>query len=218
MNLITSSEFHSFNHKTKKIEIVHSSGIDLDLYALIKQTPNQIIITSFQNLDKYSLGCRVVTYKERSLYIHTMPKPEDPSGLYYHLTKKLTEDQTTLDDILGSEPEVAPEPKLEDTKPNVLKWVVINMPVILDSVFEIERQWEAYKDQTKSEISLKEWVSIVTEQYHEDLSTGKFARDAGASLEFLERVRSPAEKYNQIGKRLPTPIDDRVIETTTFGG
>lgn len=179
MNLVTDNEFHSFEHKTRKISVIHDPNIDLDSHALIKQNSSRLIVVSFQNLDKYGLKCEPVTYSGKRLYVHKQLITGNVSALYYDLTKKLTEAWVSLDDILdGPELEPETEPILEKEKDRgaVREWIKLYVGHVVDSAQEVERFWRMYRTESGVKIPIEEWTSIFQEIYEEDRFTGLFCR------------------------------------------
>lgn len=102
MNLLTGSQLHSLEHASKKISVIHSTCLNLETHALIKQTADQIIVVSHMNLkERYGLDCDIASFDEKDLYVHRTKIGNPPAVTYYELSKKLTEDKLTLDEIIN---------------------------------------------------------------------------------------------------------------------
>lgn len=157
MNLLTESELHSFDHKTKKISVVFDDKIDLSKFALIRNTKKNIIIVSFIDLAKYGLDRKIVDYECRNLYIHQSQITGDVHGLLYRLTKSLTEEKITLASLIA------------DEKPCIHEWVSSKVPPVLMDYSEVEKYWKRFCEDTKSEITFAEWNSDFQSVYTEDM-------------------------------------------------
>lgn len=164
MNLITTSELHSFDHETKKISVIHNSDIDLDKFAIIKNTGVNILIASFTD---FGLPVEPVNYQNKKLLVHKQPVTNLKEVLY-DLTKSLTEKKITLDDILC-------EKKEENNLATIQDWIKSHVPAFIMSIFEVETYWMKYKDQTGSDVTLKEWVHEFSKIYEENETTGSFS-------------------------------------------
>ena len=160
MNLLTDSELHSFDHNTKKISPICNNYIDLHKYAIIKNNKKQIAIASFVDLSKYDLQCTVVDYQSRNLYISKIDIDKNIYETYYTITKKLTEEKVTIDDMMNST-------KPFDEKMTISDWIKKNVSSIV-STTDINTYWERYCKETNSTIPIKEWTVNFLTLYKED--------------------------------------------------
>lgn len=173
MNLITYNTLHSFDHTTRQISVIYDTNIDLDRCAIIKNIGTHIVVASHVNLIMYGLVCDVTSYNNRTLYIHRSSIQNTAEWTLYHLTKSLTEEKYTLNDIL--ECPIEEVVVIVDKKLNIEAWIQENIPFTVESMSEIDTYLNKYKNHANDDsITLKEWNEVFLKMYSEDLNSGVF--------------------------------------------
>lgn len=184
MNLITGSPLHSFEHATKKISVIHGSCIDLETHALIKKTGEVMIVVSHVNLkEKYGLDCDIVSFNEKDLYVYRTNVSNPPTITYYELSKKLTEDKLSLEDIICG------KKKTCESAGDAAVWMKENAGFVVNSITEVNGLWHRYCQETGNRITEREWTKIFSTLYAENHSTGVFTR--GSTCQMGELLPQP---------------------------
>ena len=166
----------------------------MDKYALIKKNADEIVIASFQNLDKYDLECGKIDYKERELYVHKQKIGPNINlfELLYKLTKSLTQERQTLDFVISN---VSQTVEIQDQ----YDWIDKNVPLGLESAQHVEKYWKQYCQQTGNDIQLLTWMKSFNKLYSEHAQNGCFYRNSTTvdyDMYVDSILRPPAEMYS----------------------